>query len=103
MKPISLIPAKPQEFGGGDSNVEHGSLPDGDRKEAEGVTPLWTVFHLYNYFWRYFANFGISANFFEKRPEFFDKINWIEVKTEARVRIGLSHRFRTPAKQQNPP
>jgi hypothetical protein len=49
MKRISLIPAKPQEFGGGDLYVEHGSWSDGDRKLAEGVTPLWTVFHLYNF------------------------------------------------------
>jgi len=77
MEWISLIPAKPKEFGGGGLDVEHGSWSDGDRKEAGGVTPLWTVFHLYNYFWRYFANFGILANFYEKRPKLFDKINRI--------------------------
>jgi len=50
MKRISLILAKPMDFGGGgDLPVEHGSWSDGDRKEAEGVTPLWTVFHLYNF------------------------------------------------------
>jgi hypothetical protein len=49
MKRISLIPAKPQESGSGGLYVEHGSWSHGDRKEAEGVTPLWTVFHLYNF------------------------------------------------------
>jgi hypothetical protein len=66
MEWVSLIPAKPKESGGGDLYVEPGSWSDGDRKEAEGVTPLWTVFHLYNYFGRYFANFGFLNGFFEK-------------------------------------
>jgi hypothetical protein len=39
-------------------------------KTGEGVTPLWTVFHLYNYFAWYLANFGFLDGFFEKRPEF---------------------------------
>jgi len=35
-----------------------------------GVTPVWTVFRLYNYFWRYFANFGILSKWNEKKPKF---------------------------------
>jgi hypothetical protein len=31
-----------------------------------GVTSLWTVFHLYNYYWQHFANFGILAKSNEK-------------------------------------
>ena len=75
MEWVSLIPAKPKESGGGDLNVEHGSWSDGDRKEAEGVTPLWTVFHLCNYFWRYFVNFGIFENFEAKKPKLVEEIN----------------------------
>ena len=67
MKRISLIPAKPKESGSGGLYVEHGSWSDGGRKEAEGVTPLWTVFHLYNYFRRYFTNFGFWTGFSKKK------------------------------------
>ena len=69
MEWISRIPAKPKEFGGGGLYVEHGSWSDGDRIEAEGVTPLWTVFHLCNYFGRYFANFGIFEDFEAKKAK----------------------------------
>jgi len=34
-----------------------------------GVTPLWTAFHLYNYFWGYLANFGIFEKFEAKKPK----------------------------------
>jgi len=69
MKRHLWVQTEPKQFGGGVLYVEHGSWSDGDRKEAEGVTPLWTVFHLYNYFWRYFANFGFMAKFSGKKAK----------------------------------
>jgi hypothetical protein len=71
MKRISPILTEPKEFGGGGLDVEHGSWSDGDRKEGKGVTPLWTVFQLYNYFGRYFANFGFWTGFSEKKAGIF--------------------------------
>jgi len=38
-------------------------------KWREGVTPLWTVFHLYNYYCGFVRNFGILSDFFEKKAE----------------------------------
>ncbi len=34
-----------------------------------GVTPLWTGFHLYDYFERYFGISGFLTDFFGKRAE----------------------------------
>jgi hypothetical protein len=38
----------------------------------EGVTPLWTAFHLYNYFWRYFGNWGVLAGLEREKAGIFN-------------------------------
>jgi len=50
-------------------HVQTSARQDRSRFGQEGVTSVWTVFHLYNYFGRYFANFGNSANFWAKKPK----------------------------------
>jgi len=62
--PIPLIPVDDLSSRGKDSKAGR-----------ESVTPLWTVFHLCNYFWRYFANFGIFENFAAKKPKLGDRFN----------------------------
>jgi hypothetical protein len=44
-------------------------------KNRNSVTPLWTAFHLYNYFWRFLCNFGIFENFEAKKPKLPEGIN----------------------------
>ena len=62
-------PKKPSVGGG--YYVEHGSSADADRNRAQGVTPLWTVFHLWNYFSQNLGNSGDMANFLTKTDEIF--------------------------------
>jgi len=50
-------------------HMQSSAHKDINRVWRGGVTPLWTVFHLCNYFGLYLINFGISARFSAKKAK----------------------------------